>query len=100
MDPEQKKVIPKIKKDKLTKFYDALEVVAVAVVIVLVLFTFIGRLSTVMGESMYDTLEEGERLIISNFFYKPKTGDVIVFQQSGMHFEEPLVKRVIAVEGA
>lgn len=99
MDPEQTKIKPKTKKDKIAKFYDALEVVAVAVVIVLVLFTFIGRLSTVKGDSMYDTLEDGERLIISNFFYKPKTGDIIVFQQSGMHFEEPLVKRVIAVEG-
>ena len=99
MNPEQTKLKPKTKKDKIAKFYDALEVVAVAVVIVLVLFTFIGRLSTVKGDSMYDTLEDGERLIISNFFYKPKTGDIIVFQQSGMHFEEPLVKRVIAVEG-
>lgn len=99
MDPEQKKVRPKTKKDKLAKFYDALEVVAVAVVIVLVLFTFFGRLSTVRGDSMYDTLEDGERLIISNFFYKPKTGDIIVFQQSGMYFDEPLVKRVIATEG-
>ena len=99
MDPEQKKVRPKTKKDKLAKFYDALEVVAVAVVIVLVLFTFFGRLSTVRGDSRYDTLEDGERLIISNFFYKPKTGDIIVFQQSGMYFDEPLVKRVIATEG-
>ena len=48
---------------------------------------------------MYDTLEENERLILWDFFYTPKTGDIIVFQQSGMFFDEPLVKRVIATEG-
>ena len=99
MDPEQKTVKPKTKKDKIAKFFDAVEVVAVAVVIVLVIFTFLGRLSTVDGDSMYDTLENGERLIISNVFYTPKTGDIIVFQQRGMYFEKPLVKRVIATEG-
>lgn len=99
MDSEQKMPRPKTKKEKLAVFYDAVEVVAVAVVIVLVIFAFVGRLSTVDGDSMYDTLENGERLIISNFLYKPKTGDIIVFQQSGKYFSEPLVKRVIATEG-
>ena len=99
MDSEQIKVKPKTKKEKIAKFFDAVEVVAVAVVIVLVIFTFLGRLSTVEGDSMYDTLEDGERLIISNFFYTPKTGDIVVFQQSGKYFEKPLVKRVIATEG-
>ena len=99
MDPE--KSIPKKdpKREKIEKMYDALEVVAVAVVIVLVIFTFFGRLSTVDGTSMLDTLEENERLIVSNFLYTPKTVDIIVFQQSGMFFDEALVKRVIATEG-
>ena len=99
MEPEQKMPRPKTKKEKIAFFYDAVEVVAVAVVIVLVIFAFVGRLSTVDGDSMYDTLEKGERLIISNFFYKPKTGDIIVFHQSGGYFSEPLVKRVIATGG-
>ena len=99
MVPE--KNVPKkdSKKEKFAKMYDALEVVAVAVVIVLVIFTFFGRMSTVDGTSMLDTLEENERLILWDFFYTPKTGDIIVFQQSGMFFDEPLVKRVIATEG-
>lgn len=99
MVPEKKIAKPKSKTEKFEKLYDALEVVAVAVVIVLVIFTFIGRMSTVDGSSMLNTLAEGERLIVSNVFYTPKTGDVIVFQQSGMFFDEPLVKRVIATEG-
>lgn len=99
MVPE--KNVPKkdSKKEKFAKMYDALEVVAVAVVIVLLIFTFFGRMSTVDGTSMLDTLEENERLILWDFFYTPKTGDIIVFQQSGMFFDEPLVKRVIATEG-
>ena len=37
-------------------------------------------------------------LIISNFFYTPDNGDVIVFHQIE-YFQKPLVKRVIATGG-
>lgn len=99
MVPEKNVPKKNSKREKFEKMYDTLEVVAVAVVIVLVIFTFFGRMSTVDGTSMLDTLEENERLILWDFFYTPKTGDIIVFQQSGMFFDEPLVKRVIATEG-
>ena len=54
---------------------------------------------TVSGTSMVSTLSNGDKLVISNLFYTPKTGDIIVFQQSGGYFNEPLIKRVIAVGG-
>ena len=45
------------------------------------------------------TLNHNETIISSNFFYKPKQGDIIVFHLSNDHYSEPLVKRVIATEG-
>ena len=51
-----------------------------------------------MGSSMYPTLEDGDKILVSNLFYKPKQGDIIVFRKDEYR-EEPLVKRIIAVEG-
>lgn len=90
----------KTKKNSTTSFwYDIIEVCAISVVIVLLIFTFVARLSTVEGNSMNNTLQNGDRLVVSNLFYTPKTGDIVVFQQSDGYFKEPLIKRVIAVGG-
>ena len=53
---------------------------------------------TVVGDSMLNTLHNDEKLIISNLFYSPREGDIIVFHQTGT-FNEPVVKRVIATSG-
>ena len=45
---------------------------------------------------MNNTLYNNEKLVISNFLYSPKEGDVIVFHQTGDSLNEPCVKRVIA----
>ena len=52
----------------------------------------------VVGSSMYPTLEDGDKIIVSNLFYTPKQGDIVVFRKDEYR-EEPLVKRIIAVEG-
>ena len=52
---------------------------------------------TVIGTSMMGTLEDGDRLIISNLFYEPEQFDIIVFHHLGS-LNEPLVKRIIATE--
>lgn len=57
------------------------------------------RIATVRGHSMDDTLSDGQVLIMSDMFYTPKQGDIIVVQQNGGYFESPLVKRVIATGG-
>lgn len=88
------------KKQSFTeKMYDIVEIIAVAIVAVLLIFTFFGRLSSVIGPSMQNTLTGGDKLVITNLFYTPKTGDIIVFQQRGGSHTEPLVKRVIATGG-
>lgn len=75
----------------------------------IVIFSFITitvfRFVAVNGSSMESTLMDGERLLSSNVFYTPKSGDIIIFTVDGLRFSGysdrnyPLVKRIIAVEG-
>ena len=65
-----------------TEIYDWLEVIASAVLVVILLFTFVFRVVTIVGESMTNTLLEGEKLIITNCFYTPKQGDIVVVSRN------------------
>ena len=79
-------------------FFELLESFALAVVFVVLIFTLLFRIFVVKGPSMYSTLEDGDRIVVSNLFFTPKTGDVIVF--SGDYNDgEVLVKRVIGIPG-
>ena len=55
----------------------------------------------VSGSSMYDTLWNGDwLLLISNVFYQePEYGDIIVASKDSFNGGEAIVKRVIATEG-
>lgn len=90
-------VIPPMK--RANDLFDFVELVTFTVVAILLLSTFFIRHSIVQGGSMDQTLEDGEHLIISDFFYSPKNGDIVVFEALNGNFETPLVKRVIAVPG-
>ena len=89
---------PKSKK-LLADIVDYIEVIVFAIGFVILLFSFVFRISVVSGSSMEDTLLENESLIISDFMYTPKRNDIIVFHQTGERLNEPVIKRVIAVEG-
>lgn len=69
-------------------------------VIIIVLLLFL-RVVIVSGSSMYDTLIDGDYLLlISNTFYhEPKAGDIVVISKESFDNGEPIVKRVIATEG-
>ncbi len=88
--------------------YDVVEMFVLAVVFVILLLTLCFRLCRVDGPSMNQTLQDGEPLIVSNLFYTPKRGDIIVFHQTNgerettsplNRYNEPIVKRVIATGG-
>ena len=79
--------------------FDFLETFAVAVFVVLILFTFFFRLCEVDGQSMENTLYGGQKLILSSAGYTPEQGDIVVFHLTDEAFEKSLVKRVIATEG-
>ena len=80
--------------------YDWLEVVCIATVLVILIFTFIGRTANVVGNSMTNTLQNGDRLIIKSLMYTPERGDIVIVQKESGHYkDELLIKRVIAKGG-
>ncbi len=83
----------------LKLIFDIIEMLTLAVIVVLFVFSFCTRLCRVDGRSMNNTLQNGEMLLTTNIFYEPKQGDVVVFHLSNEYYEQPLVKRVIATEG-
>lgn len=83
----------------LAGLFDYVEIVAVSLITVLLIFTFCARLCTVDGSSMKNTLQDTELLVTSNLFYEPEQGDIVVFHLVNDSFSKPLVKRVIATEG-
>ena len=79
--------------------FDFLELFVFSFVAVLIFTTFFFRHSVVEGDSMIDTLHEGEHLIISDLFYTPEKGDIIVCEDYSTSLRKPIVKRIIATEG-
>ena len=59
------------------------------------------RMVIVEGDSMYDTLVNGDYLLlVNNIFYQdPQPGDIVVASKDSFRNGSPIVKRVIAVEG-
>ena len=80
-------------------WFEMIELFAFTLAFVLILTTFFFRSSTVKGSSMESTLHDKDQLILYSFMYKPKVGDIIVFEDYSTGYLEPLVKRVIATEG-
>ena len=81
-----------------SEIFDWLQCIVFALVACILIFLFLGRTVGVVGGSMENTLHEGERLIISDLFYTPDNGDIIVLRQDSFR-NDPIVKRVIATEG-
>lgn len=91
-DPENPRLIDWV--------FDVAEIFAFVLAVVMLLTTFVFRHSIVEGGSMQNTLQEGEHLIISNLFYEPDYGDIIVFEDySSGYAKKAVVKRVIALPG-
>ena len=91
----------KLPKDQQMRLdlYDWIQSLMVALVICVALFIFVVRVIDVSGSSMFPTLHNGDKMIVSGLFYKPKYGDVVVFKTDSYDPNKALVKRVIATEG-
>ena len=83
-----------------TLFKEARDIIVVLLVFMLV-YILCFRMVIVVGDSMNDTLVNGDRLIlISNVLYRnPKAGDIVVASKDSFRDGECIVKRVIATEG-
>ncbi len=87
-----------IQSDVRIASFDWVESLIIAIVVVGVIFTFVFRIVTVSGSSMFPNLQDGDRVVVSSWFYTPKQGDVVVLKRTE-GLDEPIVKRVIATEG-
>ena len=97
-DPNAPK-LTKSEEFRLDLFFWLQTFVIVLAVLILV-FTFVGRIITVDGPSMLPTLHDKDILILRSIAYTPKQGDVVVLTKDFDHYEDqPIVKRVIAVGG-
>jgi len=84
---------------KIDGRFDLVELFVFTLLAVMIVTTFFFRHSVVDGSSMENTLHGGEHLIISDFFYTPKRGDIIVCEDYTTKIPKPIVKRVIGVPG-
>ena len=96
------------KKEKNSKFawdvFDVVEVFIICTAVIVLIFSLFVRMTVVDGNSMNDTLQNGEYLLIRDFIYTPERGDIVVVndvskKSYGEIYSAPLVKRVIAVGG-
>lgn len=64
-------------------------------------FLLVFRVIVVSGDSMFSTLWDGDYLLLlSNVFYRePEPGDIVVISKQSFDDGEPIIKRVIALEG-
>lgn len=80
------------------ELYDWINSIIAALIVCVLVFVFAARMVNVVGSSMYPTLEKDDKIVICNLFYTPKQGDIVVLRKETF-MDDPIVKRVIAVEG-
>lgn len=99
---------PETKNDKsiISGIFEWLDVITTAIIAVVLIFTFLFRVATIDGQSMENTLFNNEKVIITNFGYIPRQGDIVVISRNVKNSVEnetqselPIIKRVIATEG-
>lgn len=94
--------VKKARKQSLTAdLFDTFETFCHALVLMMLIFAFVLRFVTVDGGSMKNTLQDLDKLVISDLFYTPETGDIVVLDAEGVEglSQKYIIKRVIATEG-
>ncbi|MEI2776522.1 MAG: signal peptidase I [Tetrasphaera sp.] len=83
-----------------TAVQEALQIIAPALVLALIVHLFLAQATIVFGQSMEPNLHQNERLIVDKLSYRvraPARGDIVVVDMPSM--EEMLVKRIVALPG-
>lgn len=76
-----------------------------AILCFIIIFALFARVITVDGESMVPTLQDQQRLIVSDMFYAPQYDDIVIlyadklYNETAQTFGKPIVKRVIGLPG-
>lgn len=81
--------------------FDFVSIISVAIVAVALVFIFLFRTVGVVGDSMFPTLRDTDRIILTASYGEPEYGDIVVTCQPSKSPQIPdvLVKRVIATAG-
>lgn len=86
--------------------FEWLDSIVIALVAVIFIFTMVLGKVEVSGDSMLDTLHNGDQLIITGYNYTPTRGDIVIIAKNASKTElgriytnKPLVKRIVATEG-
>ncbi len=90
----------------VSNVYEWLEALSIPLIILVLVFTFFFKLVGVDGESMMNTLNNGDKVILSNI-YTPRQGDIVVISRNYQNLDtansdeesKPIIKRIIAVGG-
>ena len=93
----KEKVSPEVKSRR--EAYDWIQSLISALLICVLVFVFVMRIMDVHGTSMFPTLHNGDKVLVSDLFYEPARGDIVVFKKDSYDDNKALVKRVIAVAG-
>lgn len=96
---KQQKIKFKVNDKKVTDYmFDLTRTIIFVFAFMSVIFTFIMRDANVVGNSMLDTLHSDDKVLMTNFMYKPKCGDIVAINAENQ-IEKRIIKRVIATEG-
>lgn len=88
----------------VSELWEWIKSIGMALVIVLIIHTFVFNLSTVKGHSMQPTLQDKEWLFIDKFSYligSPDRGDIVILKdpEQQLGFRQYLVKRIVGLPG-
>ncbi|MDJ0729977.1 MAG: signal peptidase I [Crocosphaera sp.] len=107
-EKEQSNSASNSKNNAWQTIWENAQILVIAVILAVIIRTFIAEPRYIPSESMYPTLETGDRLVIekvSYYFHPPQPGDIIVFeppmqlQLQGYKKEQAFIKRIIAKGG-
>jgi len=85
-----------------TVWREIVETVLSTLSITLVIYLFLARTITVLGQSMEPNLHEQQRLVIDLVSYRlraPQRGEIVVFNVPARVSDIPLIKRVVGIPG-
>lgn len=100
-DEKDKKYDPENPR-RIDGVFDFLELFVFTLVAVMLLTTFFFKHSVVEGDSMNQTLTDGDHLIIWDAFYTPERYDIVVFEDYSIEdqkLKKPIIKRIIGLPG-
>ena len=101
-DLQENRKAARKKRSPFSIIFEVLLYVAIIVFCIFVVPTYILQRTVVDGNSMQDTLQNGDSLLVNKFIYRihdPERYDIIVFYPKGHDVDEYYVKRIYGLPG-